>query len=549
VTRHPRTSALPPGRQLPQLASWDAIFAGPARAALEATLPAWLRARRWFGGKARPLRTARVVAAIPAPLGERGARLTLMEARYAQGRPEPYSVPLTWSPEAQPQAASVLARLTVAGVRGALFGAEADPVFARGLLEAIARGARFVGARGEVVAWSTSAFARLARGAARLEPRLLSAEQSNTSIRFGERLILKLFRRTGPGPNPDLEIGSYLTAVARFRHTPPVLGGIEYRPRGGEPWSLGILQGFVRNRGDAWSHALAAVEGFRARAAAGRGAPPDLLETGPLAPAREPLAPAARRLLGGYGDGAELLGRRTAQLHRALAAHPEVRGFSVERFAPRDRLALREEVRAGVADAFALLRRRRRALDPEGRRRAAAILGRERELIAGADWLAERPLTALRTRIHGDYHLGQLLWTGRDFMIIDFEGEPARPLAERRARLSPLRDVAGMLRSFHYAAFHGLPRRDDDEAWARAWQRWVSGAFLRGYLAAARGAPFLPRDGAELAALLELFLLEKAVYELAYELNNRPDWVGIPLQGIADRLRTVDGAGRGRRKA
>ena len=181
------------------------------------------------------------------------------------------------------------------------------------------------------------------------------------------------------------------------------------------------------------------------------------------------------------------------------------------------------------------------------RARAELVLAREDEFARSMAWVVGRPLTAVRIRTHGDYHLGQVLWTGQDFVIIDFEGEPARSVAARRTKVSPLRDVAGMLRSFHYAAYQGLANLSAGgllrlehapvaETWARLWQLGVSGAYLRAYLETARGAPFLPATRDELRGLLDLFLTEKAVYELAYELNNRPAWVGLPLQGIADRL-------------
>lgn len=556
--RRAATPARRPSRARAGLATpdaWDGVFEGRARAALERRLPAWLSARRWYGGKARPLRGVKVLDAVPIPCGAEGARLVLVEARYRSGPPQAYAVPLTFSAGAAAEAVrssspgAVVAPLTAGGRAGALHAVEADPAFARALLQAVAGRARLPGAGGDVVGWPTQAFAAEAGGAAALAPSLLSAEQSNTSIRFGDRLILKLFRRIEPGPNPDLEVGAYLTDVAGFGNTPPVLGGLEYRPRGGEPWSLAILQAFVPNQGDAWRHTLEAAAAFLARAAA-RGAPPDqaLLPAGTLLDrAAAPPHPELAGLVGPYLEAARLLGRRTAELHLALAAHPELPAFAPEPYTPALQRELRDGVRALLEEVLRLLRRRQAGLPAPERALAARILAGHDELAGRLAWVAERPLSALRTRTHGDYHLGQVLWTGQDFMIIDFEGEPARPLAARRAKASPLRDVAGMLRSFHYAAHQALAihpegdrappaRRGDAARWAEAWQLAVSAGFLAGYLASARGAPFLPAAGLELQGLLELFLTEKAVYELAYELNNRPAWIGLPLHGLAERL-------------
>jgi 1,4-alpha-glucan branching enzyme len=246
-------------------------------------------------------------------------------------------------------------------------------------------------------------------------------------------------------------------------------------------------------------------------------------------------------------DAAALLGARVAELHAALSARPEVEAFRPEPFTVEDARALHDGVRDEIRRALALLGSQRRRLGAGVAARADAVLASEEALIERLAWLSSRPPGGLRMRTHGDLHLGQVLWTGRDFFVIDFEGEPARPLQARRAKGSPLRDVAGMIRSFHYAAFHGIdalaatqrtstPLRDviEAEAWAVGWYRWMAASFLGGYLDRAGAAPFLPPGPGERASLLDVHLVEKALYELAYELNNRPAWVGLPLQGILE---------------
>src|SRR6266536_2261920 len=519
---------------------WDDVFRAPARARIEAELPRYAMGRRWFGGKARRLARAELMDALPLG-GPEAARLVLLRVSYSDGEPEVYAIPIAFAPGARADEAraafpgSELALLDAGGSSGLLYAADRDPACARAILGAIAHGRRFEGGAGDLVAWPTHAFQRYAAGSEDLEAVPLAAEQSNTSLRFGDRLVLKLFRRTAAGVNPDLEMGAFLTDAAGFPHTPPALGGLEYRPRGGEPYALGILQAFVPNRGDAWSFMLAEIEAFLDRAA-DREAPPapaaHVVELAEAVPPGE-----LRDAAGASLEAAALLGRRTAELHVALAAHPELEAFRPEPFSTRDRRALHDEARSVVVDGLALLRRRRELVPPEARARAGEILAAEEALVAGLRWVLDRPLTARRTRTHGDYHLGQVLWTGSDFVIIDFEGEPARPLAARRAKSSPLRDVAGMIRSFHYAAHQALAARAGSasaERWAAGWYRWASGAFLRAYLQWARPANVLPADRTELRLLLDLHLTEKACYELAYELNNRPDWVGLPLQGLAE---------------
>jgi 1,4-alpha-glucan branching enzyme len=524
---------------------WATVLREPARAGLEAALPRWFAGRRWFGGKARRVDRIELLDVAPVAAGEDAPRLALLRVVYGEGDPEVYALPLAFAPGAQAAVVraadpgAAIARLEAGGEEGLLYAADRDPSFARALLAAIGEGRRFPAEAGEVVAWATAAFPRPATGSDEIEPAPLAAEQSNTSFRVGDRFVLKLLRRTAPGPNAELEVGAYLTGTAAFRNAPPVLGAIEYRPRAGEPYALAILQGFVPNRGDAWSYTLGEVCAVLERAARRDPPPPpdvpllDLAEAGPPGALRE----IAEKSL----EGAALLGRRTAELHAALASHPEVEAFRPEPFTPEDRRSLSDEIHRLVHDALDLLRRRRDLVPPGARARAARVVLAEEAIDRRVRWIRDHPLTARRTRTHGDYHLGQVLWTGEDFVIIDFEGEPARPIAARRAKGSPLRDVAGMLRSFHYAAHQGLALRGARgaahrraEGWARGWYAWAAAAYLRAYLdvAAASAVRTLPVDALELRNLLDLHLTEKAVYEIAYELNHRPGWVGLPLQGL-----------------
>jgi maltose alpha-D-glucosyltransferase/alpha-amylase len=400
------------------------------------------------------------------------------------------------------------------------------------------------------VASSTIAFPWL-RGDPReaLTPHVLGVEQSNTNVRYGKRLLLKLFRRLEAGVNPDQEIGVFLTEQVAFAHVPPLAGALAYHRKGaeaGEPISLALLQGFVPNQGDAWRYTLDSLQEYFARTKT-HYAPPTWVTDLPSRPllelAQEPIPDRAAEAIGPYLDSARLLGRRTAELHLALASQPEDSVFGLEPFSPAYREHLQRDMLKLTGTIFQHLRQHLDELTEAAQEPAQQVLALEQRIVSDFDALLESNISALRQRIHGDYHLGQVLYTGDDFMIIDFEGEPARPLSERRQKGSPLQDVAGMLRSFHYAAYAayfymiGRPDRSersaaDLETWARYWHLWVSVAYLQTYLQVADGAPFIPADRKELKALLDAYLLSKAVYELGYELNNRPHWVAIPLQGI-----------------
>ncbi len=378
---------------------------------------------------------------------------------------------------------------------------------------------------------------------------VLRAEQSNSAIVYGQALILKLYRRLDEGLNPDIEIGRFLTESAGFAGAPAFAGSIEYRAPEKEPVGVAELSRFVPNQGDAWRYTLDELQRYYERAltqvGTGNGLPE--LPAGSLLDLADAETPDAVRTCIGivYLERAALLGQRTAEMHAALASGEAGTGFAPEPFSVLYQRSIYQTMQSHARQVFALLRRRLRSLeDDETRALAEVVLLVEKEVRESFRQILRRKINAAKIRIHGDYHLGQALFTGNDFVVIDFEGEPARPLSERRLKRSPFRDVAGMLRSFHYAAYTSLRSpaavRPEDRArlepYAVFWYRYVSATFLRAYLAAAQRQPFVPEDREQMAIMLNAFLLEKAVYEVGYELNNRPAWVWLPLLGIRDLL-------------
>ncbi|MER2599334.1 MAG: putative maltokinase [Caldilineales bacterium] len=533
---------------------WRSLLLPAGQTALETVLPGYLAARRWFGSKARTIEAVHLLEVIP--LGA-DAVLTLVQVSFTSGPAEIYVLPLAFAAgeagdtlrHTRPNAS--IAELHSAKASGVLYDAIWDKPFATLLLEAISSGGEFVGRTGKLTASPTIAYPWL-RGDPRepLTPHVLRVEQSNTNVRYGERMILKLFRRLEAGLNPDQEIGTFLTERVAFGHVPAVAGALTYYPaageQAGEAISLALLQGFVANQGDAWRYTLESLQSYFAQAL-NTYSPPATVQALPQEPllrlAQGQIPAEAEQFIGAYLDSARLLGQRTAELHLALASAPDDPVFGLEPFNAAYRSQLRQAMQQSSETVFALLRSHLHDLPAATQPAATRALDLQDQIVANFDTLMRREVELHRTRIHGDYHLGQVLYTGSDFMIIDFEGEPARPLPERRKKGSPLQDVAGMLRSFHYAAyaayFYAIDRPDqsavtqlDLETWTRYWHVWVSVAYLQSYLQAAQGAPFLPADDDTLRALLDAYLLSKAVYELGYELNNRPHWVAIPLQGI-----------------
>ena len=513
-------------------------------------LPAFLSKQRWFGGKARQIRAAELADVIPIRGAASEFLVLVVSVKYTDGTGESYSIPVCYSEERSPSSQSDSASLRVEaqqpGSALVLTDALKNEDFLDVLLEMIHSNANIEGHNGTLRGLQTMAYPRLHPSSAGvLRPKPVRAEQSNTSIIYGDRLILKFFRRLEEGINPDLEVGAFLTEKAHFAHIPQLAGSLEYRTRDGRQMAQGILQAFVPNRGDAWSYILDSLREFYEAASR---QPADVVplgqgSTSPAQPARD-LPEFARKSVSPYLQAAALLGQRSAEMHLALASEALDPVFHPEPFTMEFQQALQTSLLDLTARVFGLLRERRSILPAEWSSKADELSRWEREATRRFQATLSAPIHAMRVRIHGDYHLGQVLYTGSDFVIIDFEGEPARPLAERRIKRSPLQDVAGMLRSFHYAAFAPLlgetpvPAKDlqRSSAWAEMWNAWVSSRFLAGYFAASGEAAYLPPSRQETKSVLELHLLEKAIYELGYELNNRPTWVGIPLQGLSGLL-------------
>jgi maltose alpha-D-glucosyltransferase/alpha-amylase len=534
-----------PAAQIPTLSvrgEWATVLERRRRRQVEAALPAFLHRQRWFGAKGKPIAAAEISSVVP--LDGTGA-LAFVTVSYAEGEPDVYILPLAarsvggdgWAP---PESA-VIAELDASDGRWLLI----DGVWEGGVAQALLamfdrRPPRSSGLDVE----RTTAFRRIRGDREPLNAQVLSGEQSNTSIAFGDRMILKLIRRLEPGRNPDLEIGRFLTERAGFANVAPVAGAISARGVGREPGTIAIVHGFVPNEGDAWSYALDALDDYyeQALARATRDQPPR-----PPSPLRalppEPPSDEARDVVGTFLLNAETLGRRVAELHLALASSTGGPAFAPEPFTALYQRSLYQSIRSL---ATRMLRRlRARFPDAAG---ADDLLLREDEVFARLDaQLRAGRIEGTRIRVHGDFHLGQVLWTGSDFVIIDFEGEPARSLSERRIKRSPLADVAGMLRSFDYAAEQALRSPStamlvpDDprpvlEEWGRAWRRWTSAAFLGAYLEVAGTGGLVPEDPEQARRLLGALVLEKAVYELGYEMHNRPDWIVTPIRGIVELL-------------
>ncbi len=525
---------------------------------LEAVLLDYIKGRRWFRGKARDAWAAEVQDIVPMRFDNSTAYITLLEVEYSEGEPETYIVPLITRPvvqeagmiEKNPQA--VIAHLRAPGKDGksVLCDAMVDTEFNHMLLSAIQRRRTFKSEIGEITATPTSFLNRVTVSAIKsLEPSPLKAEQSNTSISYGNQLVFKLLRKLEDGINPDVEIGTFLTENTSFANIAQVIGSLEYRRGRNKPSSLGVLQSFVPNEGDAWQYTLNTLQRYFELAMARPTVQVPPVPRQPLLSLPKERPSLARDTIGTYLASAQLLGQRTAELHTALASDKNNADYAPMPYTLMYQISLYQSLRGSTVQTLQLLRERLPSLPEETQKDAQAVLEMEKTIIARYNLIRREKIGAWRIRCHGDYHLGQVLYTGKDFIIIDFEGEPARSITQRRIKRSPLRDVAGMIRSFNYAAYTAMSQqvslRDKPEStfpllnqWAQYWYIWVSTAFLNAYLNTIRPTALLPENPDHLKILLDAFLLEKAIYEVGYELNNRPDWLRVPLQGILQMLKT-----------
>jgi maltose alpha-D-glucosyltransferase/alpha-amylase len=475
------------------------------------------------------------------------ARIRVWMVGWSESQQYALPLALAWEEDGEeklrPLWPYALARVRIKARMGLLYGAFADERFCQRLVELMAQDAQIPLGQGWLRFSTTRAFAKLAGNTpGSLAAKRLALDSSNTAIAIGDRLLMKAYRRLQPGISPELEIARFLTEHA-FPNIAPVAAALEYEDEVGERFALVMLQGFMENQGDAWSY----TQDYLKRCLMAGLEPPQNVEK------------EGRGVHASYLLLAAVLGQRTGELHHCLAQANADPAFKPEPMTTADVVAWLERIREEALATLAQLRQAQQRLPEPIRPLAEQVLAAEialpqsgcdatlaSQILKSDDIAAIEILTpqAMKTRYHGDYHLGQVLVTKEDVIIIDFEGEPSRSLAERRAKHCPLRDVVGMLRSFNYAAHMALRQATADgirdratlAAYLNDWEQQSRQAFLESYVAAVGDSPAYPTDPDQVQMLMELFTLEKVCYELRYELDNRPDWVEIPLRGLQEVL-------------
>ncbi len=529
---------------------WSDIFSSRARAKLEMALPDFLKSQPWLSHTPGAIKQATIKEILNVPLpNEPPAALLFFQVEYADGNPELYALPLAQAAAAEAGRfqENAIAKCTHADgtPAGVLCEAFAGPAFPRTLLEWMRRRERFQDEQGKVEVTRTAALRQILNNSTLPDPVIRNTDEGNVTATFGDKVLLKFFRRLKQGKNPELEISQFLTEK-NFPHCLPLLGALEFHDAAGVQMTLAVAKASVPHAASAWKFTMDAISRYYDRVMAsaeqGRSAPA-LPASGPVKLLQHNLSADAFDQVGTYLESARLLGQRTAELHVALASGEEGGEFGTEPMTPFYLRGVYQSMRSHAVQTLRLLRRQLKTLPPELAPAAQQVANLESAILQCYGQLTRTGIAAKRTRIHGNCHLSQMLWTGRDFVFSDFEGEATAPISEQRIKRSPLQDVARMLRSFHHAAHAGFHQQADRgviaretlprfEPWVRHWNLAVSHAYLQAYLSAMRPSRILPEDDASLRVMLLAHLLNRVVHELRQWLRRDPTGVGVPLRAI-----------------
>ena len=543
-------------RTIPEISGiWKTIFTGKTKEIFEREiLPSYIKTCKYFGAKSHDMREVKIIENIKIKEDGCDTQILLLEVRYAAGLSDIHLLPLSFAPGDKAESIvienpyAVIAHLRHGNVEGIIYDSINDEEFRKHFLLVLAKKHSIRGTYGELITYTGKYFKKYKpQELGMIKSQVLKAEQNNSSILYGKELIFKLYRRLDEGINPEPEICKFLTETLSFSHTPPFVGAVEYRRHGYEPITLGMLQTFIPNEGDAWTYTLDWLGRYFGRILARK----NELQEIPTVPsflsesAFQDIPGLFQELIGGvYLEMIGLLGRRTAELHLAMLSETEDVSFAPESFSVSYQRSLYQSMQSLTKRVFSLLIKNVKNLPDNLKGLSGEILNREKEIMDRFRSILKKRISAMKIRIHGDYHLGQVLYTGNDFFIIDFEGELARTLSDRRLKRSPLRDIASMIRSFRYATHTALskytPIKPEDipvlEQWTDLWYQYVVRTFLRSYLEKVGNASFIPDDKETLHTMLIAYLLERAIYELGCELTDRPEWVIIPLKEIKHLL-------------
>ncbi|KMQ52518.1 Trehalose synthase [Chitinispirillum alkaliphilum] len=536
---------------------WEELFEGSERNMLEENVfPEYLQRCRWFTVKKnKKINTLSIIEEARVHDGSWSCRLTVLRVTYSHGPEEQYLLPVSYVPknltggilEEFPQA--IIADVSVDKEEGILYDGTYDERLHKLLFRTVVSRKKIKGKTGHFTGVPGKELRNiLTQNHQPIPSRPLKVEQSNTAILYDEILFFKLYRRLEEGVNPEFEILRYLGTQTEFKNIPPYAGALEYKSDNKIPLTAAIMQGYVENSGNAWSYSSGVVTKYFEQILAERGSLPAMPVEYPalIDVGSKPIPDFFRELVGElFLEMVALLGKRTAELHKALVCKDDYKAFTPEPFSLLYQRSVYQSVQGIVQKTFRSAEKELKNMSSENRAEVEELLGMERNILTVLRRISSVKIPSQKIRIHGDYHLGQVLFTGKDFIIMDFEGESTRPLSERKLKRSPFRDVAGIIRSFHYVAYSTLFmestfRKEDIpflSTWIEPWYHFLNGIFLKSYLQTASDEGFIPENSKHVDILLKTFLINKAMHELGYEISSRPDWLIIPVKGIKSIMR------------
>lgn len=531
---------------------WNQMGEASMKSVKNLLLP-YIQKNRWFRGKSKKIKDINILDRIALTECELNSYLLIFETIYFEGKNETYVMPLSIAtgegsmdirynhPEA------FISQVAIDSREGILYDGSFNKSVRDEFMRVIVQRNKIKSKDGELMGVPAKKISsRISRKDLPMPSKVLAAEQSNTSLLYDNRFFFKMYRSPEEGNNPELDIIKALSEKTHFKNFPTYTGSLEYHRRDSDNVSLGLLVDFIPNQGNAWDFAQNAIESYFDRIMERREElmekysekTTDILDSISNEIESELFAPFFIEMI-------SLLGKRTAEMHLALASIKGDKNFTEDPFSLLYQKSLYQSFRTLIKRTTNQMKASRSKLEEEQRKLVDDILKNENLLLQTIkQTLEKKKIHTTKTRIHGDYHLGQVLFTGKDFIIIDFEGEPTRSLTARSLKYCPFKDVAGMLRSFHYAIYMGeleytskIPEAKDFlEPWLEVWYMKIRDTFMDGYLETAGQASFIPEEERQLSDLLSVYTIEKAVYETDYELNNRPDWLHIPLNGLTKIL-------------
>jgi maltose alpha-D-glucosyltransferase / alpha-amylase len=546
-------------RYVPEVANYDELFS-PAKNRLlaDSLIRNYLKTCRWFGGKGRQIKNIIISDLIHFSYKQERFSWLIIEIIYIEGMQELYQLPIGFASGEnesilrEEDVKSIIAPLTIGNTSGILYDAVYSGLFREAIFENLVKKRKLKTKSGDLIFLVNKIFKKSNQDLQSdkdFYTKVLSADQSNTSIIFKRKYFFKLYRKLDRVTNPDVEILRFLSEKTNFKNVPLFLGGVEHILANKHSMVIGMMQELVENQGDAWDYTSDELDRYFERILAYpafKNVPSpkgDLIKAEPFNELEEEM----KDLIGSaINERITLLAQRTAELHISLSSRPNEADFEPEAYSLHYQRSLFSSLQTLTRTSYQALEKHIQNIQETLKEEAMEILNMKNDILSRMKKIYSRKINALKIRNHGDFHLGQVLFTGKDFYIIDFEGEPARSFSERRLKRSPLRDVSGMLRSFHYAVYSALFRlksiRQEDMdllvKWAELWYHYIASTYVRTYIELIGKTKLIPNNHEDIKIMLDTFILEKAIYELKYELNNRPDWVIIPIKGIKDIMQT-----------